>query len=62
MVISTHTKRLRDVVEEEYVRRNTTNEGVGEIISDPELVHAARASMESTFDYSAELRLRTPRW
>ncbi len=48
---------LRDVVEEEYVRRNASREEVDEVICNPELVHAARASMESTFN-SEELRLR----
>ena len=49
---------LGDVVEEEYVRRNATKEEVDEVICDPELVHAARVSLGSTFD-SEELRPRT---
>jgi len=53
--------RLRDVLQEPYVRRNCTQEMVDEIIRNPELVHACREHMERVFG-SGELdpRIRPP--
>jgi glutaredoxin-related protein len=45
---------LREVLQEEYVRRNCTQLEIEEILIDPELVHAAREHMEETFE-SGEL-------
>lgn len=45
---------LDNVVEEPYVQRNCTRSEINEIVRDPRLVHAARESMEHTFD-SGEL-------
>jgi hypothetical protein len=45
---------LREVLQEEYVRRNCTQPEIEEILIDPELVHAARVHMEETFE-SGEL-------
>lgn len=46
---------LKDVVEEDYVRRNASKEEVDEMIMDPVLMHAARERMELAFG-SGELR------
>lgn len=43
---------LREIVQEEYVRRNASPVEVGEICSKPELVQAARERMER--DFSSE--------
>ncbi|CAN5665933.1 hypothetical protein BH24ACT22_BH24ACT22_00890 [soil metagenome] len=40
---------LRDVLEEDYVRRNCSQGEIDEIENDPRLVHAARKSMEHVF-------------
>ena len=40
---------LREVLEEEYVRRNCSQAEVGEIIRSPELVEAARAQLGESF-------------
>ena len=45
---------LREVLQEEYVRRNLTQPEIEEILTNPELVHAAREYMEETFE-SGEL-------
>ena len=45
---------LREVLQEEYVRRNCSQPEIEEILIDPELVHAARVHMEETFE-SGEL-------
>ena len=45
--------RLKDVVKEEYVRRNASEEQVDEVICNPELVHAARENMESALKSEA---------
>jgi len=45
---------LREVLQEEYVRRNCTQPEIEEILIDPELVYAARVHMEETFE-SGEL-------
>lgn len=42
--------RLKDVVQEEYVRRNVSQEELDEVIGNPELVRAARQHMESTLE------------
>ena len=39
------------VVEEEYVRRNVSADGVDDVICNPELVHAAREHMESALGF-----------
>ena len=41
---------LREVLQEEYVRRNCTQPEIEEILINPELVHAAREHMEETFE------------
>ena len=41
--------RLRDVMQEDYVRRNCSQDEVHEIIKDPELVHACREHLWQTF-------------
>jgi hypothetical protein len=41
-------------VEEEYVRRNASEEEVNEVICDPELVRAAREHMESALRFEVE--------
>ena len=53
--------RLRDVLQETYVRRNCTQEMVDEIIRNPELVHACREHTVRVFR-SGELdpRIRPP--
>ena len=45
---------LREVLQEEYVRRNCTKPEIEEILINPELVHAAREHMEESFE-SGEL-------
>jgi hypothetical protein len=45
---------LREVLQEEYVRRNLTQPEIEEILINPELVHAAREHMEESFE-SGEL-------
>jgi hypothetical protein len=45
---------LREVLREEYVRRNCSQLEIEEILVNPELVHAARGHMEETFQ-SGEL-------
>jgi hypothetical protein len=45
---------LREVLQEEYVRRNCTELEIEQILLDPELVHAARGHMEQSF-HSGEL-------
>jgi hypothetical protein len=40
---------LREVLQEEYVRRNCTELEIEQILLDPELVHAARGYMEESF-------------
>ena len=45
---------LREVLQEEYVRRNCTQPEIEEILINPELVHVARGHMEETFE-SGEL-------
>ncbi|MGB3634067.1 MAG: hypothetical protein WA982_08505 [Rubrobacteraceae bacterium] len=40
---------LKDVIDEEYVRRNASSAEVDEICSKPEVVEAARESMEEEF-------------
>ena len=40
---------LREVLQEEYVRRNCDQLEIEEILLDPELVHAARGHMEQSF-------------
>ena len=45
---------LREVLQEEYVRRNCTQPEIEEILINPELVHAAREHMEEDFE-SGEL-------
>ena len=40
---------LREVLREEYVRRNCSQLEIEEILVNPELVHAARGHMEETF-------------
>ena len=45
---------LREVLQEEYVRRNCTQPEIEDILVNPELAHAAREHMEETFE-SGEL-------
>ena len=45
---------LREVLKEEYVRRNCTQPEIEEILTNPELVRAARERMEGAFE-SGEL-------
>lgn len=40
---------LQDVLEEEYVRRNASRGEIDEIASNPQVVEAARESMEEEF-------------
>lgn len=40
---------LHDVVEEEYVRRNSSRGQIDDILSNPKIVEAAREKMEETF-------------
>ena len=41
---------LRDVVQEEYVQRNCTQEEIDEILTDPRLVRKDREGLEEYFD------------
>jgi hypothetical protein len=41
--------RLHDVMHEDYVRRNCSQDELHEIIKDPELVHACREHLWQTF-------------
>jgi hypothetical protein len=41
---------LQEVLKEEYVRRNCTQLEIEEILTNPELVHAARERMEEAFE------------
>jgi hypothetical protein len=45
---------LREIVEEEYVRRNASSQEVEEILAKPELIGAAREHLEQDFS-SGEL-------
>jgi len=45
---------LHDVLQEPYVRRNCSQEEIGEIIMNPEFVHHCREHLEHVFD-SGEL-------
>ena len=40
---------LHDVIREDYVRRNCSQDEIHEIINDPELVHACRIHLWRTF-------------
>ncbi len=40
---------LKDVVEEEYLRRNLSRSQIGDILSNPRIVEAARERMQETF-------------
>jgi hypothetical protein len=40
---------LHDVLQESYVRRNCSQEEIGEIIMNPELVHHCREHLEHVF-------------
>jgi hypothetical protein len=40
---------LRDVLQEEYVRRNASPDEVGHILEDPELIEAAHEQMRDDF-------------
>ena len=40
---------LREVLREDYVRRNCSQAEIDEIINNPDLVHAAREHMERAF-------------
>ena len=40
---------LRDIVQEDYVRRNCTKAEIDEIVNAPELVHACRERMGEEF-------------
>ncbi len=51
--------RLRDVVEEEYVRRNATRDEVGRIVTNPELIHSSREHLAEAFA-SGELDPKAP--
>src|SRR5919112_1542964 len=51
---------LHDVMQEDYVRRNCSQDEVHEIIKDPELVHACREHLWQTFR-SGELDARQRR-
>ena len=50
---------LRDVLGEEYVRRNASSEEVEDILENPRLVEAARESMQEDFS-SGELDPKSP--
>ena len=50
---------LREVVEEEYVRRNATRDEVDRIIMNPELLHSSREHLEKAFA-SGELDPKAP--
>jgi hypothetical protein len=41
--------RLRDVMQEDYVRRNCSQGKIHQIIKDPELIHACREHLWQTF-------------
>ena len=49
--------RLNDVIREDYVRRNCSQNQIDEIVNDPELVHACREHLWQTFK-SGELNPR----
>ena len=46
---------LREIVEEEYVRRNASPQEVEHILEKPELVEAARGHMEEDFKAGGDL-------
>ena len=50
---------LRDVLGEEYVRRNASPEEIEDILDNPRLVEAARESMEKDFS-SGDLDPKSP--
>jgi hypothetical protein len=50
---------LRDVLGEEYVRRNASSEEVEDILGNPRLVEAARESMQEDFS-SGDLDPKSP--
>jgi hypothetical protein len=50
---------LRDVLGEEYVRRNASSEEVEDILENPRLVEAARESMQEDFS-SGDLDPKSP--
>ena len=52
---------LKEIVEEEYVRRNASPAEVDEITSKPELVQAAREQMERDFSSGEIDPTRRPR-
>ena len=47
-------ERLHDVIQEDYVRRNSSQSEIERIANDPELVHACREHLWRTFE-SGEL-------
>ena len=51
---------LREVLEEEYVRRNSSQAEIDEIVNAPELIHACRENLWQTFK-SGELDPLQPR-
>ncbi len=50
---------LREVVREDYVRRNCSQAEIGKIVEDPELVHACREHLWRTFESGELDPLRT---
>jgi hypothetical protein len=42
--------RLEEAIQEEYVRRQTSPHEVGQVVSDPRIVEAARGRMHREFD------------
>ena len=49
-----HGAHLAEVIQEEYVRRNCSEEEINEVIRDPRLIHHARVSLHRFFE-SGEL-------
>lgn len=49
-----HGAHLKEVLGEDYVRRNCTEKEVNEIIRDPRLIHETRLNLERLFE-SGEL-------
>lgn len=45
---------LEDIAEEEYVRRNATRDQIDDLLSNPQIVEAAREKMQAAFE-SGEL-------
>lgn len=56
-----HGAHLKDVLQEEYVRRNCAKDEIDEIIRDPRLIHEDRESLHRLFESGELAPIARPR-